>query len=192
MDVVAGLAGELSDLARPGNVLLLGETHGTNEFPRLVGELAALAAARVRVLVGLEIPPGSVIPADLASSLFAVHRDAAMATTLESALARHPGAWCVVLAGNVHTRITRLARLPDPHLGQLLVSRHEHVLALDGHTSGGSLRAAISSRGAEVMEVAPHPTPPGSTGRYGKSKQRSRGHHGWFNVGPVTPSLPLR
>ena len=42
---------------RPGGMVLIGEMHGTHEFPRLVGQLADLAVDRqLPVLVGLEVP----------------------------------------------------------------------------------------------------------------------------------------
>lgn len=41
---------------RPGGVVVLGEMHGTEEAPAVVGSLACQASARQRVWVGLEIP----------------------------------------------------------------------------------------------------------------------------------------
>lgn len=46
-----------SELIRPGRVLLIGELHGTYEFPALVAGIAASAATKgLGILVGLEIP----------------------------------------------------------------------------------------------------------------------------------------
>src|SRR5262249_34099841 len=43
-------------ILKPGARVLLGELHGNNETPRLVGELAIHATALGAVRVGLEIP----------------------------------------------------------------------------------------------------------------------------------------
>ncbi len=47
----------LEPLVRPAGTVLIGEWHGTNEFPRLVESLVALAIEReLPVVVGLELP----------------------------------------------------------------------------------------------------------------------------------------
>lgn len=53
----AAAAKGFGELLKPGAVVLLGETHGTNESQQVVGQLACLAASRgLRVHLGLEIP----------------------------------------------------------------------------------------------------------------------------------------
>ena len=48
---------EASTLLRPGGTMLIGELHGTYEYPALVAGLAATAAhQRIPVVVGLELP----------------------------------------------------------------------------------------------------------------------------------------
>lgn len=52
----------MADLARliePGRVLLIGEVHGTNEHPALVGSITAAAVAQLcPVTVALDLPAG--------------------------------------------------------------------------------------------------------------------------------------
>lgn len=51
------LLDDLAPLCRSRGVLLIGEIHGTEQFPRLVAELAATAATdELAVTIGLEIP----------------------------------------------------------------------------------------------------------------------------------------
>lgn len=48
---------DLSSIVRSEQLLLLGEVHGTNEFPKLVGMLADRAAEQGQpIVVGLEVP----------------------------------------------------------------------------------------------------------------------------------------
>lgn len=51
------IPGRLAELLGPGRVLLVGEIAGTNEFPRLIGDIVELVLERVpQLIVGLEIP----------------------------------------------------------------------------------------------------------------------------------------
>lgn len=123
-------------------------------------------------------------------------RDRFMADTtaeaIESWTAEHGEAFTVLLAGNMHSRIVRHADVDEPHLGELMIERFPQLVTLDGHWAGGQFRAMMSPRGAEIHEAGSIPTPIGSIGRHHQPEDVQRyGHHGWVNVGPLTPSLPV-
>ncbi|MEZ5407717.1 MAG: hypothetical protein R2761_06815 [Acidimicrobiales bacterium] len=256
----------LAELATPGAVVLIGELHGTNEFPRLVGRLVEVAAGQgLAVLVGLEVPrseqpaidaflAGDGRPDDVEAltaspfwrrepkyddgraglglielfttaraaaaaaavqvfgfdqpwavegtvaspeqaAIWSMPRDEFMAQTAAAAIeawhASQAAPFTVLLAGNMHTRVVRYPGFSEPHLAELLVERFPHLVTLDGNWSGGHYRAAVSERGAEIQSAGACPTPPGAIGLHEEEGVRRSGHHGWVNVGKLTPSLPV-
>ncbi len=123
-------------------------------------------------------------------------RDQFMAETAAAAIegwaASEGRGFTVLLAGNMHTRIVRYPGFDEPHLAELLVERFPALVTLDGHWTGGQFRAATSPRGAEIHDAGAIPTPGGSVGRHNRDEEVQRyGHHGWVNVGLLTPSLPV-
>lgn len=67
LDPLTAVVDDLGALLRPRQVMAIGEWHGTEQFPALIGRLVDAAAARgLAVTVGLEIPcsetPGTVGP----------------------------------------------------------------------------------------------------------------------------------
>ena len=51
------IADEIADLLKPGRVVLVGEQHGTNEYPKLIADVIDRVLTSVdEVIVGLEIP----------------------------------------------------------------------------------------------------------------------------------------
>lgn len=242
--------------------MLIGEMHGTWEYPRLVGRLAELAVDRgLPVLVGLEIPmteqpaidayvtgaspdaptgssfwhrdprhddgragealaellatlraaagrgrvqvcafdtpwgeEGTIVPPEQVP-LYTTPRDQVMADNLTQAVERAggPDGLCtLVLAGNIHTRISRYPDVDEPHLGEMLAERFPGVMAWDGHWTGGRIRASMGPDGVGVHPLAPRHTAAGSIGRYGSvGEVNHHGHHGWINVGTLTPSISV-
>ncbi len=123
-------------------------------------------------------------------------RDQFMAETAVAAIEQwttsQGSGFTVLLAGSIHSRIVRYPEIDEPHLGELLVERFPQLVTFEGHWSGGQFRAATSSRGAEVHDAGVIPTPAGSIGRHRRDEEVQRyGHHGWVNVGLLTPSLPI-
>lgn len=130
------------------------------------------------------------------AAIWSTPRDRFMADTagaaIESWTAEHGDAFTVLLAGNMHSRIVRHTDIDEPHLGELLIERFPQLVTLDGHWAGGQFRAMTSPRGAEIHDAGTIPTPVGSIGRHHRAEEVQRyGHHGWVNVGPLTPSLPV-
>lgn len=138
---------------------------------------------------------GTIATPEMAAMLN-MPRDQVMAETAIAAIdgwtASHGPAFTVLLAGNMHTRIVRFPEVTEPHLGELLIERFPHLVTLDGHWAGGRFRAMTSDRGAELHDAVAIPTPPGSVGRHRHAGEvQHYGHHGWVNVGVLTPSLPV-
>jgi hypothetical protein len=163
---------------------------------RLVRSLHALAADGTDVAVtAMDLPrlaSGTPVPPDVVA-LLVHHRDEVMADAAAAALAPvvAAGGLGVVLAGNVHTRVRRRVPFGPAPVGVHLARRFD-VVALEGHFSGGTCRVMLDASGAQTVRFAPQPTPPGSAGRYRTRREaRRRGHHGWVNVGVLTPSSPL-
>ncbi len=151
----------------------------------------------VRVFA-FDLPGGVVgtIATPEVAAMLNTPRDQFMAETAVAAIedwsARQGPGITVLLAGNMHSRIVRYPEFDEPHLGELLVERFPGLVTLDGHWTGGQFRAAMSSRGAEIHDAGAIPTPAGSIGRHHRDDEVQRyGHHGWVNVGLLTPSLPL-
>jgi len=138
---------------------------------------------------------GTIAPPEVAAMLN-TPRDQFMAETTIAAVegwtASHGPAFTVLLAGSMHTRIVRFPEFSEPHLGELLLERFPQLVTLEGHWAGGRFRAMTSDRGAEIHDASAIPTPPGSVGRHSDPEVVQRyGHHGWVNVGMLTPSLPV-
>lgn len=160
--------------------------------------MARRAASRGPVWVFAFDLPGGVIGTIFTAeeaAMLTMPRDRFMAETTVAAIeewsARQGPGFTVLLAGSMHSRIVRYPEIDEPHLGELLVERFPSLVTLSGHWTGGQFRAA-SSRGAEIHDAGAIPTPAGSIGRHLRDEEVQRyGHHGWVNVGLLTPSLPI-
>lgn len=161
--------------------------------------LARAAAARGPLRVFAFDQPWAVegtIATPEEAAIWNTPRDRFMADTAAGAIdswtAEHGATFTVLLAGNMHSRIVRHAEVDEPHLGELLIERFPHLVSLDGHWAGGRFRAMTSPRGAEIHDAMAIPTPVGSIGIHHQPEDVQRyGHHGWVNVGALTPSLPV-
>ncbi|WP_088289665.1 hypothetical protein [Kineosporia sp. A_224] len=144
------------------------------------------------------IEEATAVPDDVVALL--ARRDAVMADVAAAAFApvATDGGVAILLAGNVHTRVRRRSPFGPAPLGACLTQRFPELVALQGHWSGGTCRAMGREpgepvpRGARVLRLSPSPTAPGSAGLWTRAREVSRtGHHGWVNVGHLTPSSPL-
>lgn len=123
-------------------------------------------------------------------------RDQVMAETSAAAIEAWAASqdrplFTVLLAGGMHSRIVRYPGAAEPHLAELLVERYPHLVTLEGQFAGGQFRARTAYR-AEIHNAWTHRTAPGSIGMHHQPEDVQRsGHHGWVNVGPLTPSLPV-
>lgn len=163
----------------------------------LVTARAASAGGPVRVF-GFDQPWGwaGTVATPEEAAILNTPRDQFMAETAVAAIERWTASqgsgFTVLLAGSIHSRIVRYPEIDEPHLGELLVERFPQLVTLEGHWSGGQFRAATSPQGAEVHDAGAIPTPAGSIGRHHRDEAVQRyGHHGWVNVGLLTPSLPI-
>lgn len=143
--------------------------------------------------------PGTAVPDDVVA-LLDRPRDAVMADLAVAASTPvvADGGAAVLLAGNAHTRVRRRVPFGPSPLGALLARRFPDLVSLRGHWSGGACRAMVSGPGepvpdgARVVRLGPSPTAPGSAGLWTTARETRRtGHHGWVNVGHLTPSSPL-
>lgn len=157
----------------------------------------AASGGTVRVFA-FDLPGGVVgtIATPEVAAMLNTPRDQFMAETAVAAIedwsARQGPGIAVLLAGSLHSRIVRYPEIDEPHLGELLVERFPQLVTLEGHWTGGQFRAATSPRGAEIHDAQAIPTPAGSIGRHYRDEEVQRyGHHGWVNVGRLTPSFPL-
>lgn len=167
-----------------GTLRLLRALHRTARRGRLV----------VRAVDQPWMPPGTPVTDDVVALLDRprdeVMADGAAAAFDEVGAGRGDG-FGLLLAGGLHTRVRRRVPLEPSPAGAFLVRRFAGLVALQGHHSGGCCRAMVSERGAETLRIRPYPTPAGSVGRFDRRDARCTGHHGWVNVGHLTPSSPL-
>lgn len=142
---------------------------------------------------------GTAVPEDVVA-LLVRRRDAVMADVAAAAFAPvvSDGGVAILLAGDVHTRVRRRGPFAPVPLGACLTQRFPELVALRGHWSGGTCRAMVREPGepvpdgARVVRLAPSPTAAGSAGLWTTAREvRRTGHHGWVNVGHLTPSSPL-
>ena len=111
-----------------------------------------------------------------------------MADTVLDAVADHPEAVTIVLAGEEHARIARARTAEETPMGAIINTGHPDVVALVGHNQGGTIRATTPRPGKSPSIVTSNQTPVG----VGWFHQHVRdGYHGWVNVGVVSASPPL-
>ncbi|MDQ3263967.1 MAG: ChaN family lipoprotein [Myxococcota bacterium] len=179
------------ELLRPASLVLLGEMHGTNEIPYVVAELACEAATSgQRVTVGVEMGKGEQAALELYLDSQGTPDDQrrlvagpfwnrpyqdgrsskAMAAMLERLrLLKSAGLGIRVVAYDVPRR-SKVAQLPPPQ------PANQHLLGTDP-APGAVYDPHASFRGYRpFVRLSAQPSP--------------EGYHGYFYVGPITPSPP--
>ena len=153
----------------------------------LVTTLADLRSAGHAVhTVGLDGPwvaPGSAIDLEALGGLER-NRDEAMAGHMLAAMDSEPKATGLVLAGSEHTGVTR----GSGTMGSIVAPWFPGSVSLLGLTSGGEA-LTLTPDGP-----APQPVPADAAvgeGAVWSAEPGADGHHGFVNVGVVTPSEPF-
>lgn len=142
-------------------------------------------------IVAIDVPrfdAASRRPGDLgAEGFFAIYgdRDRAMADAVITTRLRAPRACTIVLVGNWHSRCGHRA----PHaMGHYLLGEVPGLVALHGVDAGGTAWV-ITDRAQGPQAVAGYRRPPAEPIWWSR-RLRPNGHHGWFDVGPLTASPP--
>lgn len=132
------------------------------------------------------VAPGSRVPLDYLE-LLERPRDELMASNLMQVMDRTPRACTIVLAGSMHTSTKGAAWRT---LGSILLPWFPVAVALLGQLTGGS-RWVLPGNG-EPGRVVPVPELDLPTGALWADEPGADGHHGYVNLGAVSPSSPAR
>lgn len=165
----------------------LADGRSSQAMAELVITLADLAAAghpvHVAGLDGAWVAPGSTI--DLAALTdLERRRDDAMAGHFLAAMDAHPGAAGIVLAGADHTGVTP----GSGTMGSIIVPWFPGSVALVGLATGGSA-LVLGEDGPQVGAVSADPGV--GIGAVWSDQPGADGHHGFVNLGTVSPAQPF-
>lgn len=158
----------LARLMRPAKAVLVGEIHGTNEFPQLVTRAVTLATRRVRVLAGIELTATAL--SDRGCSPWTGppdHHDgrasAAMAGLLDTldplsdvtVFSASPAAFCdeppdAAMASAI---AAEMARAPDAAVLVLLGNAHAATSPADGRADASPTGFRLRAAGVDVLSV---------------------------------------
>ncbi len=247
----------LDELLHPGSVVLLGEVHGTNEYPAFCARLVHHAVSQhpeLAVRVALEVSRSTqqlltdhldgriereelladphwslrdgrgsaavlalldrlrelrlagaavdVLAIDVprfdhdrprtaldATGFYAIYgdRDRAMADAVLAARRRDPMPCTIALVGNWHSRCG--TREPAA-MGRYVRGEVPGLTALRGVDAGGTAWVA-TEHSSGLHPVIGYKRRPAEEIWWSR-RLRPNGHHGWFDVGPVTASPPVR
>lgn len=165
----------------------LADGRSSQAMADLVMTLADLAAAGHPVYpAGLDaawVAPGSSIELSALADLER-RRDEAMAGHFLAAMDAHPRATGIVLAGSEHTGVTPASGT----MGSIVAPWFPGSVALLGLATAGSA-LVLGEDGPEVRPVAADPGV--GIGAVWSDQPGVDGHHGFLNLGTVSPAQPF-